>query len=83
MSCIFKQYSDIFGEPCTGFHSFRIFDIAVNDALGTIAISYLIHRAFKFNFFIVLFIMFISGIILHRLFCVNTTIDKLLFGKII
>jgi uncharacterized membrane protein YcaP (DUF421 family) len=82
MSCIFKEYSDIFGKPKTGFHAFRIFDIAVNDLLGTILLSGVISYTFKFNFLIVLFIMIILGIILHRLFCVNTTIDKLLFGII-
>ncbi len=78
MSCAFKKYSDIFGKPKTGFHSFRMFDIAMNDLLGTIAISGLISYYLKYNFIVVLIILLILGIILHRLFCVDTTINKLI-----
>ena len=82
MSCPFAKYSDIFGKPNTGFHSFRIFDIAVNDLLGTILISGLLAYSLNYNFFIILFITLLLGIILHRLFCVDTTINKLIFGKV-
>ena len=82
MSCPFKKYSDIFGKPKTGFHSFRMFDIAMNDLLGTIAISRLISYYLNYNFFLVLIILLIIAIILHRLFCVNTTINKLIFGEV-
>lgn len=82
MSCSFKKYSNIFGKPKTGFHSFRMFDIAINDFLGTIAISGLISYYLKYNFLLVLIILLIIAIILHRLFCVNTTINKLIFGEV-
>lgn len=82
MSCPFSKYSDIFGKPNTGFHSFRILNIAINDLLGTILISGLISYGFKFNFFIVLFLFLILAIICHRLFCVDTTINKFIFGKV-
>lgn len=82
MSCPFKKYSDIFGKPHTGFHSFRLFDIAINDLLGTIVISGIISYSFNFNFLLVLIFLLILGIILHRLFCVNTTINKLIFGEV-
>lgn len=82
MPCIFAKYSDIFGKPKTGFHSFRIYDIAINDVIGTILLSGLISYIFDFNFLIVLVVFFILGIIMHRLFCVNTTINKLIFKEI-
>lgn len=82
MSCPFAKYSDIFGKPKTGFHSFRILDIAVNDVIGTILVSGLISYIFDFNFLIVLILLFILGIIMHRLFCVNTTINKFIFKEI-
>lgn len=82
MSCPFKKYSDIFGKPTTGFHSFRIFDIAVNDLFGTIAIAALLSYTLKYDFLVILFILLILGIILHRLFCVNTTINKVIFGEV-
>ena len=75
------KYKDSLGKPNEGVHSYRLFNIAIIDLLlvifGAIIISYI----FKFNFIYVLIIILIIGIILHRLFCVRTTIDKLLFEK--
>ena len=75
------KYSDIFGNVKQGVHSIRLFDIAIIDLLMTILLAYIISTYFNKNFIIVLFVLFISGIILHRLFCVRTTIDILLFGN--
>jgi hypothetical protein len=76
---MYCQYKDILGKPNTGIHSYRIFNIAIADVLLTIIAAFLISYFFKFNFLLTLFILFLSGIILHRLFCVRTTVDKLLF----
>ena len=70
-------YSAIFGRPKEGVHKYRMFnDIAVVDTVLTIIAAFLISRR---HFWIVLILLFLSGIILHRMFCVRTTIDKLLF----
>lgn len=82
MSCPFAKYSNIFGEPKTGFHSYRIADIAVLDLLGTAALSGLISYSLNFSFFLVFLIFMILAIAFHRLFCVNTTINKLIFGEV-
>jgi hypothetical protein len=83
------KYSNILGEPGKGAHSYRIFDIAIVDVILTIILSVLLSLLFKYVFnlklqFYILFMiiticLFILGIILHRLFCVKTTVDKLLF----
>lgn len=73
------KYSDIFGKPKQGVHSIRLFDIAIIDLLMTLLLAYIISVYFNKNFIIISFVLFISGIILHRLFCVRTTIDKILF----
>lgn len=73
------KYSNIFGKVGEGIHSIRVFDIAIIDLILTILASYLISYFFNFNFVIVFLIIFLLGIVLHRLFCVRTTIDKLLF----
>lgn len=73
------KYKDILGEPGKGVHSYRIMNIAVVDVLLTILVAFLISYFFKFNFWYTLIIFFLLGIVLHRLFCVRTTIDKLLF----
>ena len=79
------DYSDIFGKPNEGVHKYRIFDIAIVDlvftVLAAIILYYTVNRIFNKNisFMVYLIILFVTGIILHRVFCVRTTVDKLLF----
>ena len=75
------QYKNILGEVGEGVHSIRFLNMAVVDVLLTILGSYLLSLNFNWNFWITLVVVFILGIILHRLFCVRTTIDKLLFNN--
>lgn len=78
--CPFKAYSEIFGKPKQGVHSYRILDLAIADIIMTIIGAIIISLIFKINFFLTLIFLFLLGIILHRLFCVNTTINKMIFG---
>ena len=71
------QYKNIFGEPKKGIHAYRIFNIAIVDLLLTIFIAYLFSIYFDWSFIIVLIIILIIGIIMHKLFCVETTINKI------
>ncbi len=75
------QYKNILGKPKEGLHSYRIYNIAIVDVLLTILGAYIIHIATKFSFVIILILLFLLGIILHRIFCVKTTVDKALFGN--
>lgn len=75
---MFCKYKNALGEPKKGIHSYRFMNIAVADVLMTIIGAYAISYFFKYNFFITLGVLFVSGIILHRLFCVNTTVDRAL-----
>jgi len=75
------QYKNSLGEPGVGFHR-HFLGVAIGDVIGTVLISILFARLFKFDFFLVLLIIFTLGIVLHRIFCVNTTVNKLLFGKV-
>ena len=77
---MFCNYKDIFGKPNEGVHSIRIFNLAIIDVLFTIIAAYLISIYFSVSFFITLFLLFLLGIIFHYIFCVKTTIDKLLFN---
>lgn len=78
MTCIYKNS---LGEVGKGIHSYRIFNIAIIDVLFTILLARIINLYNpKYNVYIILLYLFITGIILHRIFCVNTTIDKLLFN---
>ena len=79
MLCKFK---DIFGKVGKGVHSYRILNIALIDVLFTILGAYVINFLFpKYKFGYILLLLFLVGIILHRIFCVKTTIDRLLFRK--
>ncbi len=69
-----KDYSDIFGKPNTGVHSYRIFNIAIVDLIFTIIAAYFIHIYIKVNFLKALIILFLLGIICHEIFNVNTTV---------
>ena len=76
----FCKFSDILGKPGKGLHSYRLFDIAIVDVILTIILAYLISKYFKYSFYIVLIILFLLSIFLHRLFCVKTTVNNLIFS---
>ena len=73
------KYKNLLGEPGKGIHSFRLFNIAIADVLLTILAAYILSIFTKIKLVYTLIFMFILGIISHRIFCVRTTIDKLLF----
>ena len=76
------KYKDIFGKVGEGVHSYRIFDIAIIDVLLVVIAAYVINHYYpQYEIKMILVYLFIIGIISHRLFCVRTTIDKLLFNK--
>lgn len=75
----FSKYKDLFGKPNVGFRKYRIFDIAIFDTLVVILCAYGISWFFKWNFWLVLIVIFVSGIGVHRLFNVRTGLDKKLF----
>jgi len=86
----FCKYKDIFGKVGEGVHSIRLFNIAVVDLLGTLLIayiiSYFIHKtkllakiSIYIIFLIVFIILMILTLFLHRLFCVRTTLTKIVF----
>jgi len=74
------KYKDIFGKVGEGVHSYRLYDIAIVDLLMTVIFAYLFNLYFnKIGFLNILIVLLVSGIILHRIFCVDTTINKLIF----
>lgn len=84
------KYKNIFGKPNTGIHSIRIFNIAIFDVLSTILVGVLFHQfiivqwlqmSSSIKLWMVLVFLFALGILLHKLFCVRTTVDKMLFDE--
>ena len=74
------KYKDILGKPREGIRKYRIFDIAIYDTAVVVIIGLIFSWFSGYNIWIVLAVLFVSGIIAHRMFCVRTGIDKLLFS---
>jgi len=70
------KYKNILGEPGKGVHSIRLFGVSVVDVILTFVLAWIINRFVQTNYFVVLIFCFSLGIILHKIFCVNTTIAK-------
>jgi len=73
------KYKDALGVPNQGIHSYRLFGVAIADVLMTIVGAFIISFVFRVKFITTLIVLFLLGIFLHRIFCVRTTVDKLLF----
>lgn len=76
------KYRNALGVPGKGVHSVRLSGIAVVDVIMTLIGAYIIARITRSSFAWTAAGLFLLGIILHRLFCVRTTIDKLLFPNV-
>ena len=76
------EYKAIFGNPSEGVHSIRSFGVAVVDFILTLLAAVMISKYYKTDLLKTTIVIFLIGIIAHRLFCVNTTINKLIFGTI-
>ncbi len=78
---MFCSFKNSFGKVGEGSHSYRFFDIAIIDVLSIFILAFIIHLFIpKVKYFLILLLLFILGIISHRVFCVRTTVDKLLFA---
>jgi hypothetical protein len=81
----------MFGKPGQGIHSYRIFNIAIVDVILTLILVYIIysinvhygvHDGNIYAFIVDFLGVFLTGITAHWLFCVNTTINKKIYGVI-
>ena len=81
------KYSELAGKPREGLHSIRLFDIVIIDVILTIIGTLILYQILDYFFVISKYVSrivlvcmaFIFGIIMHRLFCVRTKIDTILF----
>ena len=77
------KYKNLLGIPKEGIHAYRFLGLAIADVIMTIIAAIPIAYVFKTSFMYAALSLFALGIILHRLFCVRTTIDKLLFPNVV
>jgi fructose-1,6-bisphosphatase/inositol monophosphatase family enzyme len=73
------KYKNSLGEIGKGVHSHRLFGVAIVDVIMTIIGGFLFALLFGVTPWKMIAGLFILGIVMHRIFCVKTTIDKLLF----
>ena len=73
------RYSEALGKPGDGVHSPRLGGLAIVDVLLTVALAALLSHLFRWSFPCTLLCCFGAVIAAHRLFCVHTTVDRLLF----
>ena len=75
-----SKYKNILGEPGKGFHSKRIFGMALYDLIGTLIITliwaYIDGDNSLPNIISIFFIVFLIGEILHIIFGVDTAFIK-------
>ena len=74
------KYRDIFGKVGEGGHSLRFFNFAVVDTVLTFVAAYIINLYLKTNLLVVFIVLIILSIIIHRIFCVETTLTKMFFS---
>lgn len=74
------KYRDSFGKVGEGAHSFRLFNIAIVDTLLTFVLSYIINSYLKSNLLIIFFLLLFLSIMIHKAFCVETTLTKMFFS---
>ena len=79
--CQLEKYSDLFGKPKEGAHAYRICDVAIVDVILMALLAWALQSwVFKQSSYVsVLSTTWLTAIILHRLFGVRTTVDKVLF----
>jgi hypothetical protein len=73
------KYRDIFGKVGSGVHSIRFFNIAVVDTLLTFVLAYVINSYLKSNLLVIFFLLIVASILIHKAFCVETTLTKMFF----
>lgn len=72
----------MFGEPGlrTGFRKYRVFGIALLDVSVTLVCALLFAWFFRLPYIQTIIAIFIFGIFVHRIFCVRTAVDKMIFA---
>ena len=69
----------LFGNVGEGVHRHRFLGLAIVDVIQTIILAFIISKITKRPFGWILLVLFVLGIVIHRIFDVKTTIDRKLF----
>jgi len=78
MSIGLCKFKNMFGLPNQGVHKYRFFGLAIVDVILTILVAILLSYIISLSWLITIPFMFLFGIICHKIFCVDTTINGLI-----
>ena len=70
------QFKDMFGKPGEGAHRYRVFNIAIVDLALTVVMAFAIAKWKKWNPIQVLLVLLVLSVIVHKMFCVKTTLSN-------
>lgn len=75
------QYKNVFGTPGStdGLRKYRVFGIAILDVSVTLICAILFAWFFHLPYPQTIIAIFILGVVVHRVFCVRTAVDKMIF----
>lgn len=76
------KYKHIFGREGEGVHAARFMGMAAVDVGLTVGAALVLHKVFRWPFVLTLVALCALGLVMHRVFCVNTTLTNLVFGKV-
>lgn len=79
---MFCKYKNILGFPKEGFHASRFLGFAFNDLIGTLIIAIIFAYQFKISYVVSVMMFLTIAVIMHRLFCVNTALNTIIFGQV-
>lgn len=77
------QYANIFGKPKEGAHKTRVLGLAAVDLIATVVLAIVVTALLKCKMSqvpVVFALLWVLGILLHKLFCVDTPVTKFIFG---
>lgn len=73
-----KDLDNLIGVPGEGIHSYRIFNVAYMDVIIVLLAAILIAWAMNWSYMKTIVGIFVLGIVVHKVLCVGTTLDKAL-----
>ena len=76
------QYRHVFGKEREGAHAYRLFGIAIVDMALTMLAALWIAYKMKVRFWVVFAVSMGCAVVAHRAFCVNTAVNKVIFGVV-
>lgn len=78
---LFCKYRHIFGKEGEGVHSYRVMNIAIIDLGFTVLGALVIAMFFRVSFVETLIALLLLALLVHWLFCVDTTFTRFVFGE--